>query len=333
MLIYRKPTHCLVCDSDLQRAFQGVKDRVYGVAGEWDIDRCLNPDCAALFLAHNLTAQQLASFYETYSTHSPPVLSATGLKKLYRDALKHIQHYRLGYPTPQRGLAAILGWILLRTPYFRQMAESRVFWLPYVRGGQVIEVGFGNGQSMALLNEAGWLVRGSELDEKCVASARCINFDVVHGEFTERLFDAASADAVVASHTIEHVPDPRGFFVEALRVLRPGGRLVLRTPNASSTDAQKAAAAWRGLETPRHLSIHTPGSLALLAMQAGFTDVQVHGTPLGGFIAQQSRELRHGKTPASQQSRKTLVFDGLETVRWILKNQNCAEIMLISTKP
>lgn len=333
MLIYRKPTRCMVCDGGLETAFRGVEDRVYGVPGQWNLDRCVNTDCAALYLAHDLTDRQLASFYETYSTHFPPVLAASGLKKLYRDALKHIQHRRLGYPTAQRGRAVVLAQLMEQTVFFRQMAESRVFWLPYVAGGRVIEVGFGNGQSMALLREAGWEVRGSELDETCVALARGMTFDVVRGEFTGGLFDAASADAVVASHTIEHVPDPRAFFAEALRVLRPGGRLVLRTPNAASTDARRAGAAWRGLETPRHLSIHTPGSLTLLALQTGFTDTRVHGTPLGGFIVQQSRELRRGETPSPQQGRKTIPFNVLETVRSARNDQDCAEIFLICRKP
>lgn len=332
MVIYRRPTRCMVCQSELKPAFRGVEDRVYGVSGRWDLDRCMAPDCAALYLAHDLTAAQLGSFYETYSTHAPPVLDAPGIKGLYRSALRHIVHRRLGYPTAQGGKAALLARLLDAIPYFRQMALSRVFWLSCVPGGRVIEVGFGNGQSLALLREAGWDVAGSEIDAACVETARNLGFEVVHGEFTAGLFAAASADAVVASHAIEHVPDPRAFFAEARRVLRPGGRLVLRTPNAASTDARRAGPAWRGLEVPRHLTIHTPGSLAILAEQEGFAEISVRGTPLGGFIVQQSREQLRGDVPASSQSRKTVPFEMLETVRSIADNVRCAEIYLSCVK-
>lgn len=322
----------MVCGADLSSAFRAVEDHVYGVPGRWDLDRCINQACSVIHLAHDLTAAEIRSFYQNYSTHSPPVLNATGLKGFYRAALKHIIHRRLSYPTMQRGRAAILGRVLEAIPFFREMAASRAYWLPHRPDGVAIEIGFGNGQGLTLLREVGWTTRGSELDSDCVALARGMGFDVVHGEFTNHIFGAESADAVVASHAIEHVPDPRAFFREAHRVLRKGGRLVLRTPNAASADARRTGAAWRGLEVPRHLTIHSPGSLLLLAEQTGFVGSQVHGTPLGGFIAQQSRELQRGETPAFRQSRKTVPFNVLETVRSIVQNRDCAEIVLICIK-
>jgi 2-polyprenyl-6-hydroxyphenyl methylase/3-demethylubiquinone-9 3-methyltransferase len=46
-------------------------------------------------------------------------------------------------------------------------------------------------------------------------------------------FDDASFDLVLSTECIEHTPDPRGAVHEMLRVLRPGGRVVLTCPNAA----------------------------------------------------------------------------------------------------
>lgn len=43
---------------------------------------------------------------------------------------------------------------------------------------------------------------------------------------------AGSVDLAIADCVLEHVPDPKGFFAEAARVVKPGGRLCIRTPNA-----------------------------------------------------------------------------------------------------
>jgi SAM-dependent methyltransferase len=44
-------------------------------------------------------------------------------------------------------------------------------------------------------------------------------------------FAAAAFDVVLSYETLEHVPDPAAFVAELARVLRPGGTLVLTTPN------------------------------------------------------------------------------------------------------
>ncbi len=43
--------------------------------------------------------------------------------------------------------------------------------------------------------------------------------------------DDASFDVVLSYETLEHVPDPKAFVSELSRVLKPGGTLVLTTPN------------------------------------------------------------------------------------------------------
>jgi SAM-dependent methyltransferase len=77
--------------------------------------------------------------------------------------------------------------------------------------------------------------------------------------------EAASADAVVATETLEHVPDPEHFVAEAARVLRPNGRLVLTVP---------FAARWHFI--PHDYWRFTPSGFQRLLSAAGFDDIAVY---------------------------------------------------------
>ena len=71
-----------------------------------------------------------------------------------------------------------------------------------------------------------------------------------------------TADLVLCTETLEHVPDPAGFLAEAFRCLTPGGRLLLTVP---------FAARWHFI--PYDYWRFTPSSLNRLLTGADFTEV------------------------------------------------------------
>jgi len=76
------------------------------------------------------------------------------------------------------------------------------------------------------------------------------------------------------NHVIEHVHDPEAFIAECHRLLKPGGVLVVVTPNACSYGLEHFGPNWRGLEPPRHLQIMTSSALATLANKCGFSRIR-----------------------------------------------------------
>jgi SAM-dependent methyltransferase len=74
----------------------------------------------------------------------------------------------------------------------------------------------------------------------------------------------ASIDVVLATETLEHVPDPAQFLAQARRVLRPGGKLILTVP---------FAARWHYI--PHDYWRYTPSSLNNLLGEAKFGEVRV----------------------------------------------------------
>ena len=69
--------------------------------------------------------------------------------------------------------------------------------------------------------------RGSGAIPACAILAAAMGVSMVLGDWLSNSLETASFDAAIAIESSEHMPDLPGFFREAARVLRPGGRLVV----------------------------------------------------------------------------------------------------------
>ncbi len=99
------------------------------------------------------------------------------------------------------------------------------------RPGRLLDVGCGTGDFLALARARGWEVSGTELSPYAARVAAARGLTVVPGEVWETRLPPDRFDVATCWHVIEHVADPRRVLEEIRRVLRPGGWLVLATPN------------------------------------------------------------------------------------------------------
>lgn len=288
---------CVVCGSAGVAAYRGLRDRVASAPGAWDLSRCANARCGLLWLDPMPAPEDLGKLYEGYHTHTDlPVVDSRG-RRAYRGLVEAYLHGRYGYFRDRLwAWPPWLGRLLYLHPGRRSIADGLVMGLPARPGGRLLEVGCGSGDSLKLLQELGWDAEGVDFDPAAVANARAKGLRVRQGDLAEQAFASASFDAVIASHVIEHVPDPEALLVEALRVLEPGGTLVLYTPNAAALGHGHYGEDWRGLEPPRHLHLFTPEALSALARRAGFAPVGWGAPERGSVILLASRSLRkHGR--------------------------------------
>jgi SAM-dependent methyltransferase len=142
-------------------------------------------------------------------------------------------------------------------------------------GTGVVDVGSGRGEWLALLREFGVPASGVDANIEFVDAARARGLDVVPGDAAAHLLGrpANSVDMVTAFHLIEHldVETLLAFLAAALHALRPGGCVLLETPNPSNL----RMAACDFYNDPTHRSPLPPALTEYLVSASGFDEVEV----------------------------------------------------------
>jgi ubiquinone/menaquinone biosynthesis C-methylase UbiE len=105
-----------------------------------------------------------------------------------------------------------------------------------VRGNVVLDCGAGEGYGPALLADSAACVVGLDYSAEAVSYARgkyggSSNLHFLQGDASRLPFVDESFDTLCCFQVLEHLDDAAGFLFEARRVLRPGGELILTTPN------------------------------------------------------------------------------------------------------
>jgi SAM-dependent methyltransferase len=108
-----------------------------------------------------------------------------------------------------------------------------------LRGGPgpavIVDLGCGDGSALAVAAEhnPGHRFAGIDWSADAVRQARALGLTVVRGGAALPVADGV-ADVVIMSELIEHLVDPDGAVAEVRRVLKPGGSLLLSTPNLAA---------------------------------------------------------------------------------------------------
>lgn len=160
-------------------------------------------------------------------------------------------------------------------PYYLEQAAQRIAnahrllgCIP--AGGRLLEIGCACGFLLLAARERGFTVQGVEMSAWASSYARdTYGLDVKTGCLEGLTLPAASYDAVVMADVIEHLPDPRNTLHHIHRVLRPGGRLLLLTPDVGSRMARLFGPRWWGL-LDDHYFYFSRQTLARCLEQEGF---------------------------------------------------------------
>lgn len=141
--------------------------------------------------------------------------------------------------------------------------------------GVCLDLGCGRGTWLSLLAREGYSARGVDTNAAAIAQAQEAGLDVTCGDALAWLQSQpeGQALAITAFHLMEHLPFALRLALvqECARVLRPGGLLIMETPNPENL--------WVATHTFHHDPTHsqplTPDSLAFLAGYCGLEVQQV----------------------------------------------------------
>ncbi len=124
------------------------------------------------------------------------------------------------------GLAEENYWFRRHEVVYQRLADR-------CAGRDVLEAGCGEGYGADLLADLARHVIGLDYDESAVAhvKARYPRVEMRHGNLAALPLPDGAVDVVVNFQVIEHLWDQAQFVAECLRVLRPGGVLMMSTPN------------------------------------------------------------------------------------------------------
>lgn len=139
----------------------------------------------------------------------------------------------------------------------------------------IVDVGCGRGEWLEALKESGLAAYGVDSNSMMVERSRSLGLNVVHGDLLEHLrnLEDESRSAVTAFHVVEHVPLGVlvDFLDESLRVLAPGGLLLLETPNPENM----RVGATTFYNDPTHRNPIPPETLRFMVEHRGFTEAEI----------------------------------------------------------
>jgi len=223
---------CTVCGGQMRPNGMLFDDR-FGYPGRYRMLAC--DACGHRTLDVHMDAQQIADLYTSYYPRSSSDVES--------------------WSPPCEESALRTWWRGLRASAFR--------WVP--RNVRVLDIGCGFGESLGYHRERGCDAHGVEADANILRVAERHSLNVHHGLFDPRHYAPASFDMVTLDQVMEHLADPAQVLRGIRQVLKPGGLLVLSTPNADGWGARVFGRRWIHWHAPYHLQFFSKASLERVA--------------------------------------------------------------------
>lgn len=213
------------------------------------------------------------------TVHVTLLPTAEQVVALYQDTAYFVGNTDFGY----QDYAAIHK---AQAPHFHR--RLRILSKRFPQHGRLLDVGCADGYFLELAQADGWEVAGLEISEPMAreASGR-LGIPVVTS--VDEL-PPGKYDVITLWEVVEHFTDPIAELRQLAEHIRPGGTLMLSTPNAGHWQALREPETWNAYRPPAHLVLFTAESLKMALEKAGFSPILVWKVsplpPLPGWVQQ-----------------------------------------------
>jgi O-antigen chain-terminating methyltransferase len=139
----------------------------------------------------------------------------------------------------------------------------------------ILDIGCGRGEWIELLSNRGFQASGIDINTAMVEQCQSLNLNAVLGDALQSLRSLPDNSLAVVSsfHVIEHLPMQQlvSLIDEVLRVLRPGGTIIVETPNPENL----IVGACNFYLDPTHRNPIPPPTAEFILENRGFTQVEI----------------------------------------------------------
>lgn len=224
------PKVCTLCKSPAYRVFEGMSGYVLGT--KYDVYECSK--CNSSFV------DPMSNLKEEYDLIYG--------KENVKDAVYNYYYYvASGVKNVRNPLNVLSEYTAIYWGVLKAFKDNNI-----KEGANILEVGSGLGYFTYALNKAGYKAEGLEYSETATNFAN--NFfgnNYTQGTIEEYAKNNKEKyDVVVATEVIEHVESPESFIGAFLEVLKPGGKIIITTPNK---DVHPRGTVWETDYAPKHL--------------------------------------------------------------------------------
>ena len=281
--------HCRICENSAGNEAYEVAEMMFGTRDRFGYFRCAACGCLQIADYPENVARYYGPDYYAYRARTDSTLDR------FRSRLR--DRYAVG------GRGPVGRYLYNRDP---NKSLANLASVLGDRSRSILDVGCGSGALLRTLDAIGFHdVLGADplIDDEIRFGRRGRVLKKSHTELD------GAFDVVMFHHSFEHLPRPRDMLAHAARLLAPGGTCVIGLPLADSFAWDHYGVDWVQLDAPRHLYLHTAGSLQRLADAAQLTIVKtIYDSTAFQFWG--SEQYRRGMPLVDERSLAKHVIDG-----------------------